>query len=455
MGRTQQPQQAQGDGSHRTRAIIIVCAVVFAVLVAIGVRLGTWWHAYTVPSMTGQTIARASSDSTVTDDVSQWYSQWMGRQKEIGVAPQYQLRSVHVRDVQRLPGVASRYDESDGRNIYVQLDATVWARFASMQRVTDVPGCQTYGVESGINESCVFELEPQRDGYRIAQVMEPIAYQRLAHPEEFEKTEPDPTAPVLDGHNGYRLSQERLEVTYDGGTTWHEVPDGVERIVGGINANTTLWLEPSMYVITPRFTAFVGYDDGAHTAELIYSWDAGSTWLTSVVGTGVQAPSYISVVGDTMVAAYGYGVAAGSVGYAMAASTLSALRAHAEGVWRNVPMFMQYPSNLTIAGLVDDTTVLVGQTGSLHVSSDSGVTWRALGIPKEPGLEDKLGYYPFDTPTRVWTENGTSYLAIGQGDDADYTLDGAIMEAVFSYDPAGDTFAFVRERPAPAPTLAG
>lgn len=150
---------------------------------------------------------------------------------------------VRIRTVQRLPNIASRYDQSDGRNIYVRLDATVRPRFASIQRITDVHGCQTYAVESGINESCVFTSEPRQDGYRIAQVMEPIMYQRLAYPEQFEKTEPDPTAPVLDGRNGYRLSKERLEVTYDGGTTWREVPDGVARIVGGINANTTLWLE--------------------------------------------------------------------------------------------------------------------------------------------------------------------------------------------------------------------
>ena len=58
--------------------------------------------------MTGQTIARVSADSSVTDDVSQWYSQWKGRRQEIGVAPQYQLRSVRIRTVQRLPNIAAR-----------------------------------------------------------------------------------------------------------------------------------------------------------------------------------------------------------------------------------------------------------------------------------------------------------------------------------------------------------
>nr|WP_228370932.1 oxidoreductase [Bifidobacterium animalis] len=456
MGRERQSQEtARGNGFHRVRAIIIACVVVIGLLAGVAVRLSTWWHAYRVPSMTGQTIARVSADSSVTDDVSQWYSQWKGRRQEIGVAPQYQLSSVRIRTVQRLPNIASRYDRSDGRNIYVRLDATVRPRFASIQRITDVHGCQTYAVESGINESCVFTLEPRQDGYRIAQVMEPVMYQRLAYPEQFEKTEPDPTAPVLDGRNGYRLSKERLEVTYDGGTTWHEVPDGVARIVGGINANTTLWLEPSRYVITPQFTAFVGYDEGTHTAQLLYSWDAGSTWLTSALGHGVQAPSYISVVGDRIGVAYGYGDTLGSVGYAMVAGTLPELRADAEAVWRQIPMYMQYPSDLTMAGWVNDTTVIVGQAGSLHVSSDSGATWRELGIPKEPGLEGKLGYYPFDTPTHVWVEDGTAYLAMGQGEDADYAPNGTVVEAVFSYDPATDACTFIRQQPAPTPMPAG
>lgn len=76
----------------------------------------------------------------------------------------------------------------------------------------------------------------------------------------------------------------------------------------------------SRYVITPQFTAFVGYDEGTHTAQLLYSWDAGSTWLTSALGHGVQAPSYISVVGDRIGVAYGYGDTLGSVGYAMVAA---------------------------------------------------------------------------------------------------------------------------------------
>ena len=108
-----------------------------------------------------------------------------------------------------------------------------------------------------------------------------------------------------------------------------------------------------------------------------------------------------------------------------------------------------------MAGWVNDTTVIDGQAGSLHVSSDSGATWRELGIPKEPGLEGKLGYYPFDTPTHVWVEDGTAYLAMGQGEDADYAPNGTVVEAVFSYDPATDACTFIRQQPAPTPMPAG
>lgn len=458
MGYGTRTQGAHRFDSRCAHVIVVVCAVVVAVLIGVGVRLVTWWRAYTVPSMAGQTIASASAadaDDAVAEDLAQWYVQWMGRQREIGVAPQYQLESVRVRDVQRLPGVSSRYDKSDGRNVYVQLDATLRPRFMSIERITDVEGCQTYRADSAVSASCVFALEPQSGGYRIAQVMEPIAYQRLAYPEQFEKTQPDPTAPVLDGRNGYRLSTERLEVTYDGGTTWHEVPDGVARVIGGVHADTALWLEPTRYVITPQFTAFVGYDDEADTAELVYSWDAGSTWLTSPLGRGVQASSYIAMLGDRIAVAYGYGDALGSVGYAMVVSTLTDLRAEPAAAWRNVPLYMQYPSNLTMAGWMDDVTICVGQTGSLHISSDSGATWRALGVPEEPGLESRLGYNPFDTPTRTWVEDGVAYLAIGQGEDADYAPDGAVVEAVFSYDIVDGAFAFLREQAAPTPTLAG
>ena len=82
MGRERQSQEtARGNGFHRVRAIIIACVVVIGLLAGVAVRLSTWWHAYRVPSMTGQTIARVSADSSVTDDVSQWYSQWKGNRR--------------------------------------------------------------------------------------------------------------------------------------------------------------------------------------------------------------------------------------------------------------------------------------------------------------------------------------------------------------------------------------
>lgn len=449
---------SEHDGRfRRARLVSTVCAVVACLLAGVGVRLMTWWHDFKMPSMAGQVVARVSEDSPVSDDVAQWYGRWMGRLREIGVAPQYQLSSVQVGEVRQLPGISAEYDDSAGRNIYVQLDATVRPRFAWLERVSGLHGCQMAGSGSKINESCVFELEPQEDGYRIVRVMEPIAYQWVADPEQFEKSEPDPTDAVLDGENGYRLSMDALEVTYDGGATWHEVPDGVARIVGDVNANTELWLETTSYVIAPDFTAFVGYDDASHQAQLVYSWDAGSTWLTSPLGTGMQAASYVSVAGDCIGVAYGYDAALGSVGYAMVSSTLSDLRADgaSASAWRKVPMYMQYPSNLTMMGWTDDATVFVGQAGSLHVSSDGGATWRKVALPKEPGLADRLGFDPFDVPVRVWVQDGTTYLAIGQGDDADYAPDGTIVEAVFSYDAASDAFAFVREQAAPVAVSAG
>ncbi|WP_238552362.1 WD40/YVTN/BNR-like repeat-containing protein [Bifidobacterium cuniculi] len=425
--------------------------MVACLLSGVGARLVTWWHDYKVPSMAGQVVARVSEDSLASDDVAQWYGRWMGKLREIGVAPQYQLSSVQVRDVRRLADVGD-----DSRHVYVQLDATVHARFPWWERITELHGCQVYDTGSGIDESCVFKLEPQEGGYRIVRVMEPIAYQRAADPEQFEKSEPDPTAPVLDGENGYRITSETLEVTYDGGTTWRKVPDGVTRIVGDVNANTELWLDPASYVITPDFTAFVGYDDAGHQVQLVYSWDAGSTWLTSTLGKGMRAASYVSVAGDRIGVAYGYDAALGSVGYAMVASSLADLRADGAALaWQDVPMYMQYPSNLTMMGWTDDATVFVGQAGSLHVSSDGGATWRKAVLPKEPGLADRLGFDPFDVPVRVWVQDGTTYLAIGQGDDADYAPDGTIVEALFSYDAASDAFAFVREQAAPVAVSAG
>lgn len=534
--------------SKAARIGLVVGAAVICVLLVVVARLLTWWKAYSVPDPTGQIVPQratqssaepsegASEESSVSDDVAQWYVEWVGRQSQIGVAPQYQVSSVDVREATQLPGISSQYGESAGDSgeksndssgeesvgqstgknddLYVRIDATVYPRFSSLERISEngAPDCQTYRMESGINESCVFRLEPQTDGYRIARVMPPIIYERAAHPEQFEKTDPDPTAPVLDGNNGYRLTKEKLEVTYDAGVTWREVPDGVARVVGAVNANTELWLEPTSYIITPDFTAFVGYDDDSHAAQLLYSWDSGATWLTSTLGTGEQAPSYVSVAGDRIAVAHGYGRALGSTGYVMVASTLTELRgeggsadgggagadgsAEADGsdgtsgteadggagteggasaVWRSVPLYMQYPSNLTTMGWTDDTTVFVGQSGSLHISQDSGATWRELPLPKEPssgsggssadgsgnnrtdsqGSAGDLDYNPFDTPTRVWVQDGVTYVFIGQGDDADYAPDGEIKEAVFAYDAASDSFTFIDEQTAPGPTSAG
>lgn len=434
--------------------VAAVCLLVTFSIIALGIRAGTAWGAYEPPALYDQPahgeqiIKKQSSDSKVSDDVSRWYMQLVGGQTGLLVAPQYQLSSVKVADAKQLEKVPNN------NYLFVQLDILMRPRFASVTSLAEQQGCEEISGSSTNNMTCVFELEPKQNEYHVLQVMTYSDYWSMADPPK-----PKPTAPVLNGKNGYRVSTEKLEVTYDAGKTWVAVPDGVQRVLGDMNASTELWLEPSSYVITPQFTAFVGTernsDGDGDDAELIYSWDSGKTWLTSRFGRGINAPTFISVVGDRIGVAYSFDAALTARGYVMVASTLTQLRADPQHAWQKIPQYTQYPTDLALAGWLNDTTVFVGKTDTLYMSADTGATWQKIAVPQEPGLEKKLGFYPFDTPTRMWQENGKYYLAVGQGSDADYARDGKIMEAVFSYNASDNSFTFVKEQPEPAPTSAG
>ena len=62
-----------------------------------------------------------------------------------------------------------------------------------------------------------------------------------------------------------------LFVTYDAGESFVEVPDGYEKVCGKPNGGYDERLEDGSYLISPDFTAFLGFD--SEGTVLIYSED--------------------------------------------------------------------------------------------------------------------------------------------------------------------------------------
>lgn len=83
----------------------------------------------------------------------------------------------------------------------------------------------------------------------------------------------------------YNISNQNLNVTYDGGKTWTTVPVDTTVLLAGVNGRTTL--VAGSYIISEEKTAFLfgGTKTGGteYGLTVIYSDDKGTTWTSSQI----------------------------------------------------------------------------------------------------------------------------------------------------------------------------
>lgn len=85
--------------------------------------------------------------------------------------------------------------------------------------------------------------------------------------------------------NQARISDEKLQITYDSGVSWQEVPVSLELLFdrGDGNAQYTGGLERGSYQVSEEMTIFAFGGSEKTDTTVIYSKDKGNTWEKSVV----------------------------------------------------------------------------------------------------------------------------------------------------------------------------
>lgn len=91
---------------------------------------------------------------------------------------------------------------------------------------------------------------------------------------------------VPDEYNRYRIENDKLEITYDNGETWKEVPVEINRLFeGDYNGPENELIEDS-YLISPQRTVFIV--GGNENIAVMQSTDQGENWETTTIPAVIQ-----------------------------------------------------------------------------------------------------------------------------------------------------------------------
>lgn len=75
---------------------------------------------------------------------------------------------------------------------------------------------------------------------------------------------------------------------------------------------------------------------------------------------------------------------------------------------------------------------------------NGGASYEIYDLPQYEAIISKLGYNPYDTLERMYQEEDTVHMVIGQGDDGDYVRNGNLLTGLFASQD-GIHFSFVKE----------
>lgn len=291
--------------------------------------------------------------------------------------------------------------------------------------------------------------------WRVAEEMRPAAWQLAYDPDiQAERNQPpEPEHYLLpEGETcGYLVLDGVFYVTYDGGDTLVEVPDGYEKICNTGSGRYNERLCDNGWVVTPELTAFLTFTYNANLDQyrswLLYSRDMGQTWQeTQIADFGYQGNTFLSLTETGLYAAFPADRGLGSDYYAIFFS------ADLE-TWNQIPL-SGHTRNFTCVFWPEEGTGYLsgcevqrsdGSTlkNTFFMTRDNGESYEMMEYPIVEEFVNEWGYFPFDTVEKMYARDGLIYMVVGQGDDGDYYEDGVRVSALYQSE-GGENFTFVQ-----------
>lgn len=410
------------------KRILAATIALIASIIFMGALQEFKWSQFIPPQIEGSGMKSIYiSDSTDLTEISrEWFEYYTSDLTGWTVPYEYRIQKAQIDQVEMLDGS------------YVQIDATIWPASANEDLANNL---ELAGTMERYHYAYQSVLLWRKEGNKwvIDEKMRPVQYQ-IQTPEfqeEIRKPQTEHYALQTDKEMTYYIRDGVLYVTYDAGRTFQEVEDGYEKVCQEVNGAYQELIPDNSYVITPEFTAFVGYSN--EKTSLIYSTDKGETWLESeIYDGGFKANTFLAKTENRCYATFAVDRSLGSDYYATFWSDDMQ-------TWNSVDLPETLWSNLTGSFWSDDMTGYYAKySNTFTVTKDGGVSFQEMQYPEPQEVIDEIGFNPYDTMEEMYVENGVVYMVVGQGDDADYVKDGELMKALYESQD-GVNFTFVKE----------
>ena len=374
--------------------LLTVLAVLGLAVLAVGVQ----WYRFEVPAVVGGSAEGA-------DDVERsvnWLNDYADRLSRWDVPPS--------RRIERLTITASE-DLGEG---CVRLDYTFTTRMTNARFHEEFAQC----IDSHEGHDYVGCMVVRWQEGKITEVMREAGWQIAYSPwvrAEREQPETQHYHPATYAGQAYLVQDGTLFVTYDGGESYVEVPDGYARVCARESGGNVERMTDNQYIVTPELTAFLIYDDTG--AYLYYSGDMAQSWQKRYIAPGYQANSFLSLTADGVYVSFAVDRGLGSDYYAtyFSADLTTWTPITQPDHDRNYTCVywpepgVGYFSGGTVEYVSGEEKVLQ------YVTFDNGATYQSIECPPVWRFVDEAGgVNPFDTLYEMYDRDGARYMVLGE-----------------------------------------
>lgn len=399
----------------RISSKIILCVAVFlGICFLIGTAQFFAWKNYIPPATIGSTVETEETDlSFVT---RRWFDSYTNSLKGMNVPYDWRIHSASLTYVMPL--------EQPG---YVEIGYAMQPASLCLDAVSNL---DLYAQNGGYYSQKVLYWEQIPGGWELSDVLTVAGYDLMFPSHEMQKENEIAEnthhyLPDAENEETYIVNDDTLYVTYDGGITSKEVPNGYDLVCIDPNGIPDEYLERGSYVVSPEFTGFIGYEDGS--AVLLYSLDKGESWNKSQIAPGYKALSFLSMTENGCYAAFATDRALGNDYY-------GAFHSDDLSNWDLVSMPEELLGHLSCTYWTDGGTGYFADGMTGYAQEPGTGTFQELSIQEPEDIITQLGYNPFHEIERFYEEDGSLYMVIGQGADGDYTKDGQLIQALYCSD---------------------
>ncbi|UJL46195.1 hypothetical protein KFZ58_17860 [Virgibacillus sp. NKC19-16] len=370
-------------------------------------------------------------DSEPEDIAYRFWFDYMQAYKGENVSSWQRLADVRYNEFQLLAGDESEF--AVGVTFWAILDSKNWSTHRSWGDVQ----------EDGTIEDIEWTLRIEKTGdneYTLKRIDETSnATAGLAPLEDTYQKEAGIDVP--DEKHRHRIADGNVEITYDGGDNWQEVPARLEEFFKGDYNGPKHSLIDGSYVISPDKTAFVIGGGRESNLHVLQSNDMGETWDEVDISTPFPA-ARMRLIGFTS-EQDGYLIVTG--GRTMSAEGHLVFKTNDGGKNWEQTGSADTSRMLTSGGFINDSLGFLSfgaerrndqpPLPSLYRTEDGGENWNRVEVPIP------AEYHGIFTIAEVPTFDGSQgTLLISQGPNGDYQ--GGNVKARFVSVDDGATWSF-------------